>query len=181
MKKNKRKAAKPNVAEPNAGYPLWLLKNLIAAGIAGFLIFKCINTQPAYQWVYGSLLKGNMAFIKANPKLSLDEKFRQKLGSVYPYFQYIKQQTPDTAVILYPGAEDFFPEDKKSPFTGEPFNKIYALRFLYPRKLVLPSEMQTSKYAKEITHVAIVNGRGFERVNYTVRNRFEHGILPVNP
>jgi len=175
------KEQRTSPAHTSGGLGKCLLKNLVAAGVAGLLIAKTIEIQPGYQLAYNGLLRGNMAFIKANPSLSLEDKFAQKLGSAYRYLQYVREQTPDTAVILYPSAEDFFPPDRKSPFTGEPYNKIWALRFLYPRRLVLPSEMKTNRWAGEITHVAIVNGRGFERVSYPVAKRFEFDVLPVHP
>jgi hypothetical protein len=123
-----------------------------------------------------------MELVKQNPNLTLDERYTAKLGSAYTYLMYIKSQTPENAVILYPSVEEFFPKDKNSIFPGNSgvSGKIWALRFLYPRKLVLPSEMETNRYAKDITHVAIVNGYGFERLNYPVENKFEHGVLPVN-
>ncbi|MDR0769362.1 MAG: hypothetical protein LBE71_05615, partial [Dysgonamonadaceae bacterium] len=67
----------------------------------------------------------------------------------------------------------------ESPFKQDVSNKLWALRVLYPRKLVTPSEMETNRYAKDITHVAIVNGRGYERLDYQVENPVTHGVLPV--
>ena len=62
-----------------------------------------------------------------------------------------------------------------------PTQKIYATRFLYPRKLILESERKTGKYKNEITHVAIVNGKGMEKLPYPVDTEFQHGVLPLKP
>lgn len=164
----------------SGGYVSWLMKNIGIALIAGFFLSKCLEVQPGYNWSYYSLLKGNMALIRANPNLTTAQKNEQKLGNDYAYLQFIRNSTPEDAVILYPSHEDFFPEGVESPFKQDISNKIWGLRFLYPRKLVLPSEMESNRYAKDITHVAIVNGRGYERLNYEVDSSIEHGVLPLN-
>jgi hypothetical protein len=41
--------------------------------------------------------------------------------------------------------------------------------------------METSLYADSITHVAIVNGRGYERLNYPVATKEDFTVLPSNP
>ena len=92
---------------------------------------------------------------------------------------YQSQATPENAVILYPDSKDF--REKGSPFTQNIDNKIYATRFLYPRKLILESERKTGKYKNEITHVAIVNGKGMEKLPYPVDTEFQHGVLPLKP
>ena len=127
------------------------------------------------------MLTSNMELIRKNPNLTLKEKNEMKLGADFVYLWFLKESTPENAVILYPSSEDFYPPDKQSPFKQGITNKIWALRVLYPRLLVLPSEMETNRYAPDITHVAIVNGRGYERLNYPLANKQEHGIFPVKP
>ena len=61
------------------------------------------------------------------------------------------------------------------------YNKIYATRFLYPRKLVLESEFGVSKYADQINYVAIVNGEGKDKLSYPTDSTYRHGVLPINP
>jgi len=111
---------------------------------------------PAYHWVYADLLKKNMTQKKRYPHLTFDQKMQIKLGADYQYLMYLREATPQNAIILYPSATAF--HKKGSPFTHGISNKICATRFLYPRKLVLESEISASKYARKITHVAIVNG-----------------------
>ncbi|MDR1918547.1 MAG: hypothetical protein LBQ65_02740 [Tannerellaceae bacterium] len=181
MNKRRNKTS-PRVKEPQASNPLrWFVKNAFVASIVGVLVFQCIEEQAGYHWVYDTLLKGNMQTIRQYPDLTVDQRNELKLGFDYAYLRFLKNATPEDAVILYPSQEDFFPEDKPSPFKHEISNKVWGLRFLYPRKLVLPSEMETSRYASAITHVAIVNGRGYERLSYTVSDIQEHGVRPVHP
>jgi hypothetical protein len=183
MKKNKINKNYKSKAQPQAGqasgFWLWLIKNACAACVAGVLLSECIEVQQGYNWAYNSLLKGNMATIRANPNLTTDQKNEMKLGFDYAYLRFVKNMTPEDAVILYPSSGDFFPEGVESPFKQDISSKIWGLRFLYPRKLVLPHEMETNRYAKDITHVAIVNGRGYERLNYEAENPAEHDVLPL--
>lgn len=162
-------------------YLILLLKNLLAAGIVLLFLVKVVETRQGYGWVYNGLLKSNMKTIKAYPNLTTDQRFEIKLGFSYSYLEFIRKNTPDNAVILYPGRESFFPENKKTPFNGDVSNKLWATRFLFPRKIILQEELPTSPYKDKITHVAIVNGLGFEKVNYKVDQLFEHGVLPVKP
>ncbi|MEG1685127.1 MAG: hypothetical protein RR319_04180 [Bacteroides sp.] len=162
-------------------YFRWILKNGILALIAYFLVFKLIDIQPGYNWIYNGLLKGNMEIIKEYPNITDDQKWEYKLGSTYTYLRFLKENTPPDAIILYPDANAFFPKDKEKMFTGEPYNKMLALRFLYPRKLIIPSEIGKSHYASKATHVAIVNGFGYDKLNYQPEHKIEHGVLPINP
>ena len=52
---------------------------------------------------------------------------KMKLGVDYDYLLFIKQATPENAVILYPSQEAFL--KKGSPFKREIGNKLYATRF----------------------------------------------------
>ncbi|MDR2390007.1 MAG: hypothetical protein LBD89_09545 [Tannerellaceae bacterium] len=179
MKKKKHTPSQPT-GQPPVNYLSRIAKNLLFAFLLGFLLFKAMENNAGYPWAY-NMLTSNMKLIRANPHLTLKEKNEMKLGTDFAYLWFLKEATPENAVILYPSTEDFYPPDKPSPFKQEVQNKIWALRFLYPRLLVLPSEMETSPYAPEITHVAIVNGRGYERLDYPVEHKQEHGILPVKP
>ncbi len=117
--------------------------------------------------------------MRHNPKLTREQRYGVKLGISYSYLQFIKQNTPEDAVILYPSKEDFFPPGQESPFQGEVYNLSWATRFLYPRKIIFPHQMQQNVFTPYISHIAIVNGRGFERINNYQGDRFEHGVLPV--
>jgi hypothetical protein len=147
--KGKKKDSKRVVEEKKTTLGPWLLRNLAVAVVAGWMTFLCIEKQAGYNWVYNGLLKGNMKTITQYPNLTVDQKNEMKLGFDYLYLRYLKNSTPEDAVILYPSREDFYPKDKQSPFKQDIGNKLWGLRFLYPRKLVLPSEMETNRYARE--------------------------------
>lgn len=157
----------------------WCIRNVASLAVAGLLVITIFSIQPAYHWVYNGLLRDNMKLIRKYPKLTFDQKMWLKLGASYKYFMFLKQKTPDTAVILYPSQKAF--QKKGSPFKHEIYNKTYATRFLYPRKLVLESELKNSKYADEITHIAIVNREGADRLPFPLDSTVQHTVLTVAP
>lgn len=180
MAKSNPKTPKQENAPKTSSHPdgKWLLKNILFLLLALLLVKITFTEQPAYKWVYYNLLKGNMSLIKQYPDISFEQKMQMKLGVNYEYLHFIKQATPENAVILYPSQEAFSKEG--SPF-AHIYNKIYATRFLYPRKLVLESELGVSKYADQINYVAIVNGEGKDKLSYPTDSAYQHGVLPITP
>ena len=94
--------------------------------------------------------------------------------------KFVKESTPENAVILLPGKEAFYPEGEERIFSGEPYNKLWAIRFLYPRRVIIPSELGKTPWSEKITHVAIVNGRGYEYLDYEVEQKAPHAVLPMH-
>lgn len=176
-KKTKKEDSVPKSSFNN--YGIWLVKNIFFLAIAFLLVKYTFSNQPAYNWVYNGLLKGNMETIKQYPQITFEQKMQIKLGSSYGFLDYIKQATPENAVLLFPPSAAFTKEG--TPFTQEIYNKIYATRFLYPRKLILEGELKDSKYADKITHVVIVNGIGAEKLPYPVDSTIQHAVMPITP
>ena len=63
-----------------AVYAVWLARNVLFMVLALLLVKYTLTKQPAYHWVYSSLLKENMATIKKHPELTFEEKMKMKLG-----------------------------------------------------------------------------------------------------
>lgn len=154
-----------------------LFKNLLCLLPAMLLVLLTFSKSPSYKFV-NLLLINNIKHIKQYPDWNFDQKMQWKMGMDYNFLMTIKQNTPEDAVILFPTAEVFHQEG--SPFHGELYNKIYSGRFIYPRKIVLENELETSKYAKELTHVAIVNGQGGQYLPYLIPSSFQNGVLPIH-
>jgi len=166
-----------NIRQRGNNATFWL--NILFLFVAFAFIKGAVMKQEGYHWVI-EMLSGNMKMVHQYSNLTIAQRSEIKIGSTYAYYKYIKDNTPKDAVIYLPGRDAFFPKDVKSPFTGDPFNKLWATRFLYPRKIVIPSEMGHSAYSGKLTHVAIVNGIGFEILSYVVPEHFSCGVLPVN-
>lgn len=146
--------------------------NILVLILLYVFIPKVFSLNNGYKWAYNNLLKGNMKTIKEHPNLSTTQKYSIKIGTAYQYLNYIKKQTPKNAVILWPTKKEVSPKNKKSPFgKTELYNKMYATRFLWPRKLVLMSEKETSYLKDKISYVAIVNGEGFKYLGYNFPNK----------
>jgi hypothetical protein len=178
VQKKNSPVSKPKSVQP-FDYAVWIFKNIIIGLCVYFAIHYIIDKHKSYNWSYNTLMKDNYNTIKKYKALSLDRKWEIKLGYTFTYWKYLRDNTPENAVILYPPHDAFFPKEKKTQFTGEPANKIAASRFLYPRKLVSHNEIETNRYGKQLTHVAIVNGWGYEYSGYPVNNKVDNTVLPV--
>ena len=105
-----------------------------------------------------------------------------KLGADYNYIVFLRDNTPQDAIIYYPTGGDFrasHPAVEQNPFNGKLIDKLTAVRVLYPRKVVVESEYGKTSWSKKITHVAIVNGRNLDKVPYPVPENYVNGILPM--
>lgn len=169
----------PEIQRKKSRVFIWFLKGFLGVGFTYLLLQYLFSISPSYDWVYNALLKQNMQLINQYPDVSFEQKMALKLGASYEYLYYIKQQTPPDAVILYPSADAF--RVKGNPFTQEIHNKLFATRFLYPRRLVQREELQKSPYADKITHVAIVNGVGLDLLPYQADSTIQHAVLPLYP
>lgn len=179
MKKTDNSSKQP-IEHGKKNYITWIVKNLVVLAVAVGVLYYVFDVAKGYNWTYNNLLRKNFTYITKYPKLNFDQKMISKFGASYEYLMHLRMQTPKSAVILFPENKDFRVEG--SPFqAGELADKRSAIRFLYPRKLVLGSELDKSAYADKITHIAIVNGIGFDKVPYEVKEKFSHGILPVTP
>jgi hypothetical protein len=184
--KEKIKGKNNSLSKPQSAqtfdYVIWIFKNVIIGLLVYLIVFHYLintNNHPYYDWAYNTLMKGNYETAKNYDTLSLDQKWEAKLGYTCAYWHYIRNNTPEDAVILFPTHDIFMPEGKKTQFAGEPAGKLNALRFLYPRKIVYHNEIETNLYGKQITHVAIANGWGYEYLEYPVNNKIDNTVLPV--
>ena len=158
----------------------WVAKNIFAVVIVLFLLNKFVlDVQPGYNWAYNMLQK-NLETIRHYSRTTTDNRFEMKLGLSHVSLRYVKENTPENAVILLPGKEAFYPEGEERIFSGEPYNKLWAIRFLYPRRVIIPSELGKTPWSEKITHVAIVNGRGYEYLDYEVEQKAPHAVLPMH-
>jgi hypothetical protein len=184
MKKKEKKKNSP-VSKPKSkslqpfDYLSWIFKNIVIGMTVYFAVHYLIDKQTSYNWAYNALLKENYKTAKKYKHFTFDKKMEAKLGYTFTYWTYLRDNTPEDAVILFPTYDIFCPNGEKSKFPGEPASKMQTSRFLYPRKLVYPNEIETNRYGKQLTHVAIVNGWGYEYLEYAVANRIDDIVLPI--
>lgn len=180
-KEKNRQKSKNNPVPNRKGISFaWVVKNMVALIVVLFLLNKfVISIQPGYNWAYNMLQK-NLEYTRLYAQTTTDNRFEMKLGLSHVYLRYLKENTPENAVILLPPKEAFYPEGEERIFSGEPYNKLWATRFLYPRRVVIPSELGVTPWSEKITHVAIVNGRGYEYLDYEVPEKTPHIVLPIH-
>lgn len=181
-RKNGRQATAAKTRRP--GFSTRLLLNLLVAGMGVLLFSKVIGNNDAYSWMWNTFAPVNLESIKTDKSLSPEQRLARKLGVDFNYVMMIRDYTPTDAVVFYPGKGDFMatPEyGNKLQFRGTLVDKMSAIRFLYPRKVVIREELGKTPYAKRITHVGIVNGRNAEMLHYPVDSTTMHTILPVVP
>lgn len=157
-----------------------LLKN-----IAGLILFYSIfnftlTNQPGYNWVWNTMIKSNLKMIKANPNITMQQKHEAKQGFVARYYDLINKNTPEDAIILFP-SDEIINSDKKF--------KLKLLRdrrkttyFIYPRRAVYEKHPEyDSELMDKVTHVAIINSKGYDKLNYEVpqNQRQKFSILPI--
>ncbi len=154
-----------------------LLYNLIGI-VLSLLVLKACFQQPGYSFIK-KMLSSNYEVIKTHKNLNVEERYAIKLGIGYSAFKYVRENTPDSAVILLPRREDFMPENQKSRFGGEVYKIMWASRFLHPRKIVSRYTLEKGNAAYQPTHVIVVNDSCKEFIDYPIPAYVEFGVFPV--
>ncbi|MDR0691647.1 MAG: hypothetical protein LBF69_01260 [Prevotellaceae bacterium] len=180
------KAGRQTPASMNdTGRPLvrWLksafgLKSLLTAVAGGLLLYWTITENKGYWWVYEKLLEGNMVTIWQYRTASLNQRYQMKLGFDYMFCDFIKQHTPDTAVILFPLKKHNTEKADNSQLTDNINSKYWVTHFVYPRRVLYKDEQDTNPRYNDVTHVAIVAGHGYEELDYRVGERTHFTVLP---
>jgi|GEM_PF-104239 len=182
-KNKKREEKRTKINQPKANYFLWSIKNIFLAGIAALLIKMVVYPFGEESTLIHEIYKDMNAISKLSFKnSSLDERYFVVLKTTYTYFNLIKNNSPEDAVILYPEYNAFFPENEEHVFNNPGIaNKMWAIRFLYPRIIITPAELESSSYKDKITYVAIVNGRGREFLSYELDEGAKFGVVLLNP
>ena len=151
-----------------------LLVSLLFIGIA----YKVIDKNSGYHWVWNSLLKGNWDLIQKYPNLTLDQRYEMKIGFNYSFLNYIKNHTPDTAIILFPAKQYITEKGGNMQLGGEVTNKMWVTHFIYPR-VPLFQGTTDSVFMSSVTHVAICAAHGYENLPYPVYRRTYFDVLPI--
>lgn len=183
--KNKKRKGKTQDSKfelfkrPAKSFGGFLLRN-IAVGIIMVMSFTFLyNHTSSYKWLYEQLYKVNYNAIKNYSHYTIEERYRSKLGFYAKYMFFLKSHTPDSAIILMPPDSIIMAIDKKNRMDWLK-SKRHSTYFLYPRKPVYKKLSSDSVYFDKITHVAIVNGYGYEDLPFTVTNKNEYTVIPTN-
>jgi len=182
IRKKRKKSGPDNhpIAAPAKNRTGFILRNVFV-GIIFFILFKGIyeNTK-SYQWVYEKLFAYNLKIIQEHPDYTMNQKHQVKLGYYAKYLNFISEKTPDSAIILMPPDSIINAIDKKLKMDWLKSGR-HTSYFIYPRKPVYLREAKDSVFLDKITHVAIVDGYGYEHLPYRVRKKGRFSVLPLHP
>jgi len=178
-KKRQASAKKQPAQQATKKYTAFVNNVLVTIGLL-ILLYVLYKAVPGYQFVVDRLVLANLNIIQENPNLSTPKKFEAKLGFDYRFIHYVEQNTPEDAVILMPPDSIFAKSDFNKRGTWGVKTKTWDIYFLYPRTLI--SEQDSSRYPElyhKITYVMIVNGWGYDKLNYRVQAEHPYTVLPI--
>lgn len=154
------------------------IRSIAVAIVGGFLLYKGISMNTGYQWVWENLLKANWTYIQAHSKASLEERYQSKLGFDYAYLSYIKKNTPEDAIILFPLRAHITEQNSNQKLSAYITNKSWVTHFVYPRTVLYKDEKDTNPLYGKVTHVAIAAGHGYEDLEYEVQAKHAFTVIP---
>ena len=163
------------------GSAAWWARNVAGLIVLLFIMFRVPGINMGYQWVFSGLLKGNLEVVRHNRNLTTEQRMAAKMGNDFAYLLYLRDNTPRDAVILWPTMDQFrrTPDGSPSLFRGNMCDKLSAVRWLYPRKVVVHEEFGKTSWGKRVTHVGVVNGYNRDLVPYAVDSTYVVGVLPM--
>lgn len=162
------------------------LKNVITVVVLFLLTAYLIDNVRGYVWLKDKFLKSNLEKIKKFEDLTMDQKFEAYFRFDARFLFYIRDNTPDSALILMPPDSVILPADGSTDFNAKNKNqsvhsKQWASYFIYPRTFIYHRELEDyPKAAESYTHVACINGWGYDKLDYPLpqSQRSKYQVLP---
>ena len=155
--------------------------NFIITLVLFILLYILYKYNPGYNFFVNRQIIYGSKQVYQHFDATLDFKYYLKLRNDYNFVNFIKDNTPDSAIILMPPEEVFRGSLLNMNGNWGVKSKIWSTYFLYPRILIQENERNAYPQMYErITHVMIVNGWGYEKLNYKVSKQEKYSVLPVN-
>ncbi len=124
---------------------------IVLAALLGALSF---NLYKNFNFLWADL-----SIIKNFPTMTYDRKMHEKYGYYYDFMMFIKNNTPENAIILIPPS--------RPPWAGSG-NGYLSNYFLYPRRLINEEIDKPPADFKLFTHVLVVwkdfEAKGLEKL-----------------
>ena len=160
-------------------------RNLLVMVLCFIIIFVLQKQIVGYNWLWNTLIKENLDNQKRFPNLTEQQKAESKMGYDITYMYYINENTPKDAVILFPESSvvlnDSTPDQPKfRTKQGGIFSALWVQYFAFPRKVVFENEKGKNPNYEKISHVAIVNYKGYDQLPYKVNEKLRLGVLPID-
>jgi len=159
-------------------------RNLLVMVLCFITIFVLQKQVMGYNWVWKTLIKENIEMQRKLPNISEQQKAESKMGYDVTYMYFLNENTPKDAVILFPDADVILKDStvdqpKFRTSQGGIFTALWVQYMAFPRKIVFANEKGKNPNFDKITHVAIVNYKGYEHIPYTVDKSNRLGVLPI--
>lgn len=178
-KQEKKSAAKTTSTDT------WLnmAKNIGLLLASVMVVMWAEKNVNGYKWVHDSLIGNNLKMMEKFKDADYDKKMELKVAFNYRFAKFLKDNTPENAVIMLPkDTLDTYivtdPKTKRKQRLEYLSNPGWVSYFTYPRRVL--SEGDTSILCDSVTHVAIVNGHGYELLPFAVDQRQQFGVMPMN-
>lgn len=180
-KKQRGQSPQSDKANKKTHWTSILLRNLLGLLVLVFVLKSLELKSKGYKWEWNTLLKSNKEFMAKNKDLSIDKRNESKLGFFYKYVNFIKTNTPDSAIILIPADEIIDGVDEKFRLKTLKDRRKTSY-FLYPRRTVYRKDtLLDQELLSKVTHIAIVNNQGYDELPYRVTSKQQFTVLPINP
>jgi len=171
--------------------------NILFGVLAIIFLMWCKSTIPAYKWVQEDLLKGGVEYCgivqkeidrrsqsTQDPvlkrKIAYDTKYEAKVGINYIFLKYIRENTPENAVILFPPDSILVKKTNELALKGEIQSKTWVTHFLYPRLVVYEREKGKNPYYEKAQYIILMYGWGYDHLEYKYNQRSNVEILPIH-
>ena len=177
--------AKPK-REKDPAMEIPFLKNVLVLIVLFFTTYYLVGNVKGYKWLQERFIEGNLNKLERFADLTTDQKYQAYFRFNHQFLNYIKENTPDSAIIYMPPDSIIMPEDgtqtdfytkKKS---NSVLHKVWATYFIYPRRLVYDRERGEVPGFDRYTHVACIDGWGYDYLEYPVpqNRRAKYQLLP---
>lgn len=171
-KENKRQKQNAPKQQSSGTNFLKVIANIGGAIIAGIfltIVFKHNEPDPqnpadqplnrGYDWLLNIMLKGNLETIEKYPDLTTQQRYEMKWGGgEISYVFKVKNETPDSAVILFPPKKNLQDVGFKSVV-----DLPWATYFLYPRKVVYQDDSTKNPFYAQADYLISINGWGLDK------------------
>ncbi len=176
-KKNKsKKSAKEKIKKQESTINKIVLRNLLSFAVFAFVIFLLYSNIPGYNWLWNGLIKGNLETIRTYPNLTRDIKFEYKEKPDAGFINFIKNNTSDSASIVFP-PRDLLVNNKRK--FKRLHNKAWITYTLYPREIHYFNELSDTSNLKRFDFIAVFEYWGYDKVIYPADRTNEYYLLPT--
>jgi hypothetical protein len=171
--------------------------NILLGLVALFFLMWCNTSVPSYNWVYNDLLKSGYKYCEIvqqeidkrsqtvtdpilRKKIAYDLKYEAKVGVEYDFLKFIRENTPDNAIILFPPNDIITKKTNYLTLKSDLDTKTWVSHFLYPRTVVYEREKSKNPFYAKAQYIVLLHGWGYDHLDYKPAQYNAVDILPLH-